>query len=132
MTSSDRSPWHVPAVLALFAITAVLVLSCGCTQQTAKTTDTTSGVSITKPDDTHISVAFVGAPGMDGLLELEITVTDSNGKNRTQSIGSRLHTTPIQVHSTQTFTGSYGGRNYVFITAYFTDGSQRTIIDQDI
>jgi hypothetical protein len=132
MTSSGRSPWHVPVVLALFAMAAVLVLACGCTQPTAKTTDTTSGVSVTRPDDTHISVAFIGAPGMDGLLELEITVTDSNGKSRTQSVGSHLSTTPVQIHSTQTFTGSYGGKNHVFITGYFTDGSQRTIVDEDI
>jgi len=35
MTSSSRSPWHVPAVLALLAMAAVLVLVAGCTQQAA-------------------------------------------------------------------------------------------------
>jgi predicted secreted protein len=34
MTPSDRPSWHVPAVLALLAIAAVLVLVSGCTQQT--------------------------------------------------------------------------------------------------
>ncbi|MDD1694938.1 MAG: protease inhibitor I42 family protein [Methanoregula sp.] len=33
MTPSGRSPWHVPAVLALLAIAAIFVLSSGCTQQ---------------------------------------------------------------------------------------------------
>ena len=114
------------------AILVLLVLSGGCTRQAAGTSDATSGVTVTKPDDSHISVAFVGAPGMDGLLELEITVTDSNGKSMTLSKGSRLATTPIQVHATQSFTGSYGGKNHVFITGYFNDGSRRTLVDQDI
>jgi hypothetical protein len=118
--------------LCLAAILVLLIITGGCTQQTVKTMDTTSGVSVTRPDDTHITVAFVGAPGMDGLLELEITVTDSNGKSRTQSVGSHISTTPVQVHSTQTFTGSYSGKNHVFITGYFTDGSHRMIVDQDI
>ncbi len=118
--------------LCLLVALVLLFIACGCTQQTAKTTDTSSGVSVTRPDDTHISVAFIGAPGMDGLLEMEITVTDSNGKSVTRSMGSRLATTPVQIRSTYTFTGSYAGKNHVFITGYFTDGSRRTIIDQDI
>ena len=113
------------------AILVLLVLSGGCTQQ-AGAPDATSGVTVTKPDDSHISVAFVGAPGMDNLLEMEITVTDSNGKSVTQSKGSRLATTPIQVHATQSFTGSYGGKNHVFITGYFGDGSHRVLVDRDI
>jgi len=118
--------------LCLAAVLVLLVITGGCTQPTAKTTNTTSGVSVTRPDDTHISVAFVGAPGMDGLLELEMTVTDSNGKSLTMSKGSRLATTPIQIHATETFTGSYSGKNHVFITGYFSDGSRRTLVDQDI
>jgi hypothetical protein len=123
-----RSSLHLCLTVAL----VLLVITGGCTQQAAKTTNTTSGVSVTRPDDTHISIAFIGAPGMDGLLEMEITVTDSNGKSVTRAMGSRLATTPIQVHSTDTFTGSYSGKNHVFITGYFTDGSRRAIVDQDI
>jgi hypothetical protein len=114
------------------AILVLLVLSGGCTQQAATSSDTSSGLTVTKPDDSHITVAFVGAPGMDGLLELEMTVTDSNGKSVTLSKGSRLATTPIQVHATQSFTGSYSGKNHIFITGYFSNGSHRTLIDRDI
>lgn len=120
------------AVLCLCcAVLLLAVISCGCTQQ-ASTAQNTTGVTVTKPDDSHISIAFVGAPGMDNVLELEITITDSQGKSRTQSIGSRLATTPVQIHATQTFTGSYAGKNHVFITGYFSDGSHRAIVDQDI
>ncbi len=118
--------------LCLTVALVLLVITTGCTQQAAKTTDTASGVSVTRPDDTHISVAFTGASGMEGLLELEITVTDSKGKSVTRSMGSRLATTPVQIHSTYTFTGSYGGTNHVFITGYFSDGSHRTMVDRDI
>jgi hypothetical protein len=123
---------QTPLYLCLTVVLVLLVMTSGCTRQAAKTPDTTSGVSVTRPDDAHISIAFVGAPGMDGLLEMEITVTDSNGKSLTRSMGSHLGTTPIQIHSTNTFTGSYSGKNHVFITGYFTDGSRRTMVDQDI
>jgi hypothetical protein len=118
--------------LCLCAALVLMVIACGCTQQQASPAQNTSGVTVTKPDDSHISVAFVGAPGMDSLLELEITITDSRGKIRTQSMGSRLATTPVQVHATQTFTGPYSGKNHVFITGYFADGSHRVVVDQDI
>jgi len=113
-------------------ILVLLVLTGGCTQQQAATPDTSSGVTVTRPDDTHITVAFVGAPGMDTLLEMEMTVTDSNGKVVTISKGSRLATTPIQVHATQSFTGTYSGKNHVVVTGYFSDGSHRILVDQDI
>jgi hypothetical protein len=132
MTPSMRLTGHLPVVLLLLAITVVLVLSSGCTQQASGSPVTVSGVQVTKPDDSHISVAFIGAPGMDGLVELEMTFTDSNGKSLTKSKGSRLGTTPLQVHATETVTGSYGGKNHVFITGYFSDGSHRTLIDTDI
>jgi hypothetical protein len=118
--------------LGLTTALVLLVISGGCLQQADSSTDTTSGIKVTKPDDSHITIAFVGAPGMDNLLELEYTVTDSNGKSITMSKGSRLATTPIQVHATESFTGSYSGRNHVFVTGYFSDGSHRALIDRDI
>ena len=66
------------------------------------------------------------------LLELEITVTDSQGKSVTLPIGHRLATTPVQIRSTETFTGSFSGKNHVFITGYFSDGTNRVVFDQDI
>jgi hypothetical protein len=110
-----------------------MVLACGCTQQQSSPAQAkAAGVTVTRPDDSHISVAFVGAPGMDNLLELEMTVTDSNGKSVTMSKGSRLATTPIQIHATQTFTGSFSGKNHVFITGYFGNGTHSVVVDQDI
>jgi hypothetical protein len=108
-----------------------MVVACGCTQQTSSDKNT-FGVLATKPDDSHISIAFVGAPGMDSLLELEMTVTDSNGKSVTMSKGSRLATTPIQIHATQTFTGSYAGKNHVIVTGYFANGTHSVVVDQNI
>jgi hypothetical protein len=118
-------------ILCICAALVLMVIACGCTQQTSSDQGT-PGVTVTKPDASHISVAFVGAPGMDGLLELEMTVTDSNGKSLTMSKGSRLATTPIQLHATQTFSGSYSGKNHVFITGYFTNGSHSVVFDQNI
>ncbi|MGB7787594.1 hypothetical protein [Methanoregula sp.] len=123
---------HYVCTLCLCAVLVLTVIACGCTQQQASSTQTTSGVTVTKPDDSHITVAFVGAPGMDNLLELEITVTDSQGKSITLPIGNRLATTPVQIHATHTFTGSYSGKTHVFITGYFADGSNRVVVDQDI
>jgi hypothetical protein len=123
---------HNACAVCLCAVILLMVISCGCTQQQATPARQTPGVTVTKPDDTHISVAFVGAPGMDNLLELEMTVTDSNGKSVTMSKGSRLATTPIQIHATQTFTGIYSGKNHVFITGYFGNGSHSVVVDQDI
>jgi len=127
-------PVTVPRYSSLLCICAALVLmviACGCTQQTPADQGT-PGITVTKPDDSHISVAFVGAPGMDGLIELEMTVTDSNGKSVTMSKGSRLATTPIQLHATQTFSGAYSGKNHVFITGYFANGSHSAVFDQNI
>jgi hypothetical protein len=123
-------PHHTYALI-LCVVLGLMVIGCGCTQQSSSAQNT-SGVTVTKPDDSHITVAFVGAPGMDNLLELEMTITDSNGKSVTMSKGSRLATTPIQIHATQTFSGSYGGKNHVFITGYFANGSHSVVVDQDI
>jgi len=122
---------HGTCVFCLFVVLGLMVIACGCTQQSSPA-PATSGVTVTRTDDSHISVAFVGAPGMDNLLELEMTVTDSNGKSVTMSKGSRLATTPIQNHATQTFSGAFSGKNHVFITGYFGNGSHSVVFDQDI
>lgn len=122
---------HCPALLIALSLILLLVAS-GCTQQAAGTPETVNGLQVSKPDASHIIVAFVGAPGMDNLLELEITITDSNGKSLTMAKGSRLGTTPLPVHATETLTGSFGGKNHVFVTGYFSDGSHRTLADRDI
>ena len=47
-------------------------------------------------------------------------------------MGSRLATTPIQYGSSRTFTGSFDGKDRVFVTGYFSDGSQKPMIDTTI
>ena len=131
MKSMPVTQSHGTWALCLCVVLGLMVLACGCTQQSSPA-PATSGVTVTKPDDSHISVAFVGAPGMDNLLELEMTVTDSNGKSVTMSKGSRLATTPIQLHATQTFSGAFSGKNHVFITGYFANGTHSVVVDQDI
>jgi hypothetical protein len=44
-------------------------------------------------------------------------------------MGSRLATTPVQFGSSHEITGSFDGKDRVFITGYFSDGSQKPIID---
>ena len=68
----------------------------------------------------------------DGIVELEISITDSNGRVETGSMGSRLATTPIQYGSSYKVTGSFDGKDRVYVTGYFSNGSQKTIIDTNI
>jgi hypothetical protein len=68
----------------------------------------------------------------DKLIELEVTITDSNGKAVTQSMGSRLATTPIPYGSSRTFTGSFEGTDTVFVTGYFLDGSHKLFVDSTL
>jgi|WetSurMetagenome_2_1015567.scaffolds.fasta_scaffold55798_2 hypothetical protein len=124
--------------LCLGAFLVLLILAAGCstpqlpTGSAASSTPATfSGVTVTKPDTTHITVAYVGPDDMTSLLELEVTLTDDQGRSLTRSIGSKLSTTPIQLHATHTFTGAYAGKNHVVITGYYTDGTQKTIVNQD-
>lgn len=127
-----RSPSLTGMAAVLAALLIVLLCVAGCTQQAASPYDAVNGVKAYKTDDSHITVTYVGAPGMDGLLELEITITDSNGKSLTQSRGDRLGTTPVQIPTTQSFTGSYGGKAHVFITGHFANGSRSTLLDKDL
>ena len=120
-------------ILSLLAVLAVMVA--GCTQlsplQPAQPTQPAQQAPVTavQPDDNHITIGFPGGPGMDSLVELEITITDSSGRSRTESRGSRLATTPIRTDSTTTFTGAFSGKDHVIVTGYFTDGSHRTVLD---
>jgi hypothetical protein len=127
--------WFRYSCLGAFLV--LLLLAAGCTQLptssgTATTTPATfSGVTVTKPDSSHITIAYVGPDDMSSLLELECTLTDDQGKSLTQSIGSKLATTPVKLHATKTITGAYAGKNHVYITGYYIDGTHKTIVDQD-
>jgi hypothetical protein len=131
ISHASRVP-HSTQYLFLTVVLVLFVIAGGCTRQASGTPETVSGLTVIKPDDSHITVAYAGAPGMDGLLELEMTFTDSDGRSLTKSSGSRLGTTPLQVHATYSVTGAYGQKSHVFITGYFSDGSHRTLYDKDI
>ncbi|MFA4824563.1 MAG: hypothetical protein WC593_05325 [Methanoregula sp.] len=118
-------------VLCFFAVLSLLLVSCGCTQLPAGS-QPTPVVTVTQPDSTHILITYPGSPQTDKLVELEISITDSNGKVTTKSMGSRLATTPIQYGSSYQITGSFDGKDRVYVTGYFSDGSQKTIIDTTI
>jgi uncharacterized secreted protein with C-terminal beta-propeller domain len=131
-------------ILCFFAVTSLILLSCGCTQQPAGSPATPAAVTpvtsaagnpvvrVTQPDASHIVITYPGSPQTDKLVELEISVTDSSGRVKTESMGSRLATTPVRYGGTHTITGSFEGEDRVFITGYFSDGSQKPIIDTTI
>ncbi len=98
-----------------YLVITLLLISCigGCTQ---KADQNSRAITVTKPDAYHIMVSYTGGPGMDTLRGIEITLTDSQGKNRTQSIEPRPNATTVQVPSSLTFTGQYAGTNHVIIT----------------
>lgn len=118
--------------LCVFAVVSILLFTCGCTQAPAGSTtqaDETSAVIVEQPDASHIQITYHGSLQTDKLVELEVSITDSNGKVTTQAMGSRLATTPIQYGSSRTFTGSFDGKDRVFVTGYFSDGSQKLMTD---
>jgi hypothetical protein len=82
-----------------------------------------------KPDATKILVTFSGGPDADQLMEIETTVTDSKRTIRTQSMGSRLGTTPVQTGGKNIFYGPYAEKAHVSIIGYFADGTHQDILD---
>lgn len=83
----------------------------------------------TKPDSTKIIITYTGGRDADRLMELETTITDSKGTTRTQSMGSRLGTTPVQSGGTDTFYGPYTEKAHLITIGYFSDGTHQDILD---
>ena len=140
LTSRGRGPY-----LCVCIVLSLLLLTCGCTQAPAGTTssagsaastatpaDETPVVIVDQPDASHIQITYHGSLKTDKLVELEVSITDSNGKVTTQSMGSRMATTPIPYGSSRTITGSFDGKDRVFVTGYFSDGSQKPMIDTKV
>lgn len=148
LTSRGRGPY-----LCLCIVLSVLLLACGCTQVPAGTTgspgsansagsavstatpaatDEAPVVIVDQPDASHIHITYHGSLKTDKLVELEVSITDSNGKVTTQSMGSRMATTPIPYGSSRTITGSFDGKDRVFVTGYFSDGSQQPMVDTKV
>lgn len=124
--------------LCVFAVVSLLLISCGCTQAPAGSAESaapaaeTPVITVTQPDSSHIVITYPGSTRTDKLTELEVSITDSNGKVITQAMGSRQATTPIPYGSSRSFTGSFDGKDRVFVTGYFSDGSQKTMTDTTI
>lgn len=116
-------------MLAMLISLALLLVAAGCTGPGSQDAQTPGEVTVKQPDSTHISITYNGGPESEKIRELEITVTDSKGSTRTQSIGSRLATTPITVLSTNTLTGSYEGKDHVVITGWYSDGTHKVVYD---
>jgi hypothetical protein len=95
----------------------------------AHTTGKMVTATATKLDPAKIVITYNGGRDADQLMELETTVTDSNGTTRTQSMGSRLGTTPAQSGGTDTFYGPYTGKAHVLTIGYFSDGTHQDILD---
>jgi hypothetical protein len=126
---------HVSETTVIFCLLAVLLLgaaSGGCTQASPQQPAPQAPITAVQPDNNHITIAFHGGAGMDSLIEMEVTITDSAGKSQTQSMGSRLATTPIRTGATLTVTGAFSGKDQVQVTGYFSDGSKRTIVDTTV
>ena len=138
MRSNRLIPFSVFSI-CIAVITMLLVVSMGCTSPSGSPvpspfqptpTPTTSYVTVTKPDSSHIVIRYNGAQYMESLIELDATVTDSTGKSSTQHAGDKLGTSPIRTGSTISFEGSYPGtNNHVIVTAFFSDGSQRVVLE---
>ena len=123
-------------MLCICAMLTLLFLSCGCTQMPVSPISApaaeTAVVTVTQPDSSHILITYPGSPRTDKLVELEISVTDSTGRVTTQSMGSRMATTTVRYGGTLSISGSFSGKDRVYITGYFLDGSQKPILDTTI
>ena len=129
--SAFRARALVPFLL--FAM-ILFVFTTGCTQTGAQSADQKPFMEVTaaQPDNSHIVITYQGGANMEKILELETTITDSSGKSKTDSIGSRLTTTPITIHGTDSITGAFDGKDHVVVTGYFTDGSHKVLLDTTI
>jgi archaeal type IV pilus assembly protein PilA len=95
------------------------------------TTSHTKVVAVTaqKSGSDKIIIIFQGGSDSQQLMELETTVTNSKGTAKTQSMGSRLATTPVQIGGSDTFSGEYQARTHVISIGHFSDGSQQVLLD---
>ncbi len=146
MTKSFTS--NLVLVLCIAALVLGATLLAGCTQQvappqnpetpplqifpTATPVPTPAIVSVAKPDTSHVIVTFNGGPDRARILELDATVTDDKGQFTTQHIGDKLATSPVGGGGTIRFFGAFTQKTHVSISAFYTDGSTRTLLETNI
>jgi hypothetical protein len=128
----------------ILAILVFSLLAAGCTQQAERPVVTIPSPELTtstpvqeKPvvvtaertESTMILITYKGSPDADQLIELETTIISSRGSVKTQSMGSRLDTTPVKIGGTEIFQGPFTEKAHVIITAFFTNGTHRKFLD---
>jgi hypothetical protein len=133
--------------LILLAVTAVMLIIAGCTGVPSSppvsavptttplpvtTAEKVPPITVERVGSEKLIVHFQGGEGLDNLMEIEITVTDSRGTSKTQSLGTRQATTPVQRYATSTFVGSFAGRTRVLAVGYSPGGSLTTLLDTAI
>jgi len=147
MSSRVTFPLPFTLIPILLALLAVLLIAAGCTGlpstppvptvTTAVPVPVTTAeiippVTVERAGSDKLIVHFQGGEGLDNLMEIEITVTDSRGTSKTQSLGTRQATTPVQRFATSTFTGSFTGNAHVLAIGYSPGGSPVTLLDTTI
>jgi hypothetical protein len=130
--------------MVLLAVAAVMLIIAGCTgvpstppaqiattvtPVPATTTEKIPTVTVERAGSEKLIVHFQGGEGLDNIMEIEITVTDSRGTSKTQSLGTRQATTPVQRYATSTFVGSFSGKTRVLAVGYSPNGSLTTLLD---
>lgn len=130
--------------MILLAGPAVLLIIAGCTGMPSSipastvatpvpvvvtTAEKIPPVSVERVGSEKLIIHFQGGEGLDNLMEIEITVTDSRGISKTQSLGTRQATTPVQRYATSTFVGSFTGTTHVIAAGYSPNGSLTTLLD---
>ncbi len=119
--------------LCLLALITLMLSAGGCTQPAPQQPQQApSPITVTQADNSHLLITYPGSTATSTLLELEVTVTDSAGKIRTQSIGDRHSTTPLKFGATLPLTGTFNGNVHILVTGYFMDGSQTLVLDTTI
>ena len=142
-------PWFLPSrtlhqVILLMALLAVLLFIAGCTGVPSSppaspvvtatplpvtTAEKTPPVTVERVGSGKLIVHFQGGTGFENLMEIEVTVLDSRGTSKTQSLGTRQATTPVQRYATSTFVGSFTENTHVFAVGYYPNGSRTTLLD---
>jgi len=117
----------------LLVLLSLILMACGCTQPVSEQQqEVPAPVIVSQSDNSHMKITYHGSTDTSTLLELEVTVTDSGGKTRTQSIGDRHSTTPLKFGATLPLTGTFSGNDHVLVTGYFVDSSKKILLDTTI
>jgi len=133
--------------IPLMALLAVLLFIAGCTGVPSSppaspvatatplpvtTTEKIPPITVERVGSEKLIVHFQGGQEFENLMEIEVTVTDSRGTSKTQSLGTRQATTPVQRYATSTFVGSFTENTHVFAVGYYPNGSRTTLLDARI